>query len=135
MKLCGFEVGLDKPLFLIAGPCVIESRDLCLRIAERLVAIAQKLRIGYIFKASFDKANRTSLSSFRGPGLEKGLAVLAEVREQFGVPVCCDIHLPDQAGPAAQVLDVMQIPAFLARQTDLLTAAAKPRPACWIQLV
>ena len=118
-------IGPGAPLALIAGPCVIESRDLCLRIAERLVAITRKLHIGYIFKASFDKANRTSLSSFRGPGLEAGLAVLAQVKQQFGVPVCCDIHLPEQAVPAAEVLDILQIPAFLARQTDLVTAAAR----------
>jgi len=120
-------IGPDAPLAVIAGPCVIESRDLCLRIAERLKAIAQKLAIGYIFKASFDKANRTSISSFRGPGLQEGLAILDEIRQQLDLPVCCDIHLPEQAATAAQVLDILQIPAFLARQTDLVTAAAKTR--------
>ncbi len=112
-------------MFLIAGPCVIEGPDLCLRVAEELKAICGRLEIGFIFKASFDKANRTSLSSFRGPGLEEGLKILADVRQQMQVPVLTDIHLPEQAAPAADVLDILQIPAFLCRQTDLLTAAAR----------
>jgi len=112
-------------LRLIAGPCVIENRDLVLQIAEQVSGLCQKLGIEYIFKASFDKANRTSGKSFRGPGPEQGLAILAEVRERFGVPVLTDIHESHQAAAAAQAVDVLQIPAFLCRQTDLLEAAAK----------
>jgi len=112
-------------LFIIAGPCVIESEDLCLRVAERVKKVCQKLNLTYIFKASFDKANRTNATSFRGPGLEKGLAVLQKVKEKLGLPVLTDIHEPDQAGPASKVVDILQIPAFLARQTDLIVACAK----------
>ncbi len=111
-------------LTLIAGPCVIESKDLCFQIAEFMQKMTDKLQIGYIFKASFDKANRTSLSSFRGPGLQEGLKILQQVRREFALPVLSDIHLPQQAAPAGEVLDMIQIPAFLARQTDLLVAAA-----------
>jgi len=111
-------------LFFICGPCVIEEPALTLKIASRLAEISARLDVPLIFKASFDKANRTSLNGFRGPGLEKGLAVLAEVKKVTGLPVLSDIHLPDQADPAARVLDVLQIPAFLCRQTDLLLAAA-----------
>lgn len=110
---------------LIAGPCVIENRDLVLRTAEQVSTFCQKLGIDYTFKASFDKANRSSGKSFRGPGPEEGLAILAEVRERFGVPVLTDIHESHQALIAAQVVDVLQIPAFLCRQTDLLEAAAR----------
>lgn len=118
-------VGPGQPLLLIAGPCVIESRDHTLALAERIAAIARRLEIPLVFKASFDKANRSSLSSFRGPGLEAGLRVLAEVRDTIGLPVLSDIHEPAQAAPAAETLDVLQIPAFLCRQTDLLVAAGR----------
>jgi 2-dehydro-3-deoxyphosphooctonate aldolase (KDO 8-P synthase) len=116
--------GDGKSLLLIAGPCVIESSELCLSIAERVSAICDKLGVNYVFKASFDKANRTSSGSFRGPGLDDGLDVLATVRRKIGCPVTTDVHLPEQAGPVAQVCDLLQIPAFLARQTDLLVACA-----------
>jgi 2-dehydro-3-deoxyphosphooctonate aldolase (KDO 8-P synthase) len=109
---------------LIAGPCVIESRDLAMEIAERVKAISEKLGITYVFKASFDKANRSSGNSFRGPGVAGGLEVLAEVRRRFALPVLTDIHESHQAAPVAEVVDVLQIPAFLCRQTDLLLAAA-----------
>ena len=112
-------------LVFIAGPCVIESRAMALDLARRLVSLARRLGVAYIFKASFDKANRTSVDAFRGPGIEKGLDILAEVRATFGVPVLTDIHEPWQAKPAAEVCDVLQIPAFLARQTDLLVAAGE----------
>jgi 2-dehydro-3-deoxyphosphooctonate aldolase (KDO 8-P synthase) len=115
----------DGPLFVIAGPCVIESRELCLEIAAFMKDACASLGLPYIFKASFDKANRTSVSSFRGPGLDKGLAILAEVAKTLGIPVLTDIHEPGQAAPAAEVVDVLQIPAFLCRQTDLVLAAAR----------
>lgn len=121
----GISIGSGRPLALIAGPCVIESREHCLKIAELAAAICRRLNIPYIFKASFDKANRTSVDSFRGPGLESGLATLAEVRKKIGVPILSDIHEITQAAPAGQVLDIIQIPAFLCRQTDLLFAASK----------
>lgn len=114
-----------KPLTLIAGPCVIESRDLVLQVAEQVSGICQELGIQYVFKASFDKANRSSGKSYRGPGTDEGLKILQEVRESFGVPVLTDIHESHQAVAAAQVVDVLQIPAFLCRQTDLLEAAAQ----------
>ena len=110
---------------LIAGPCVIESEEMVLSVAGQMKEITEKLGIPYTFKASFDKANRTSLSSFRGPGLEEGLRILEKVKDTYGLPVCTDIHEPWQAPEAAQVADVLQIPAFLCRQTDLLVAAAK----------
>ena len=110
---------------LIAGPCVIESRDLALEVAERMQTITDRLGITYVFKASFDKANRSSGSTFRGPGVHEGLEVLAEVKQRFGVPVLTDIHESQQAAPVAAVVDVLQIPAFLCRQTDLLLAAAE----------
>jgi 2-dehydro-3-deoxyphosphooctonate aldolase (KDO 8-P synthase) len=119
------EVGLDSPLFVMAGPCVIEERQICLDIANRLAEIADRLDIGIIFKASFDKANRSSISSFRGPGLEKGLEILSAVREQVKLPVMTDIHEPAQAAKAAKVIDCLQVPAFLCRQTDLLCACAE----------
>ena len=120
----GVRIGGGKLVF-IAGPCVIESRAMALGIAAELSALSKKLKVGYIFKASFDKANRTSVDSFRGPGIDKGLDILAEVRSKYGVPVLTDIHEPWQAKVAAQVCDVLQIPAFLARQTDLLVAAGE----------
>lgn len=117
--------GKGLPLMWIAGPCVIESHDLTLFIADRLAEIAAQLKIPLVFKASFDKANRTSIKSFRGPGLEEGLKTLAAVKKKTGLPVTTDIHECGQAAPAAEVIDVIQIPAFLARQTDLLIAAGK----------
>ena len=114
-----------KPLTLIAGPCVIESRDLVLQVAERVSGICQELGMDYVFKASFDKANRSSGKSYRGPGTNEGLKILQEVGESFGVPVLTDIHESHQASAAAQAVDVLQIPAFLCRQTDLLEAAAQ----------
>jgi len=119
------RVGGDAPLLVIAGPCVIESEDLCLTVAECMASVCRDLGLGYVFKASFDKANRSSIESFRGPGLEKGLEVLACVRDRCGTPVLTDIHEPLQAQPAAEVVDVLQIPAFLCRQTDLLLAAGE----------
>ena len=124
MRLCGFEVGLDRPLFLIAGPCVAESRTLALDTAATLKDICTRLGVPFIFKASFDKANRSSGKSFRGPGRDAGLAILAEVRETLGVPVLTDVHTPDDVQAAAQVVDVLQTPAFLCRQTDLIEAVA-----------
>jgi 2-dehydro-3-deoxyphosphooctonate aldolase (KDO 8-P synthase) len=120
-----FRVGAGCPLFLIAGPCVIESEAHARMIAERLIEITAAAKVSFIFKASFDKANRTSLSSFRGPGLVEGLPILGRIKQQLGVPVLTDIHEPAQAAPAAEVCDVLQIPAFLSRQTDLLLAAAR----------
>jgi 2-dehydro-3-deoxyphosphooctonate aldolase (KDO 8-P synthase) len=120
-----YRVGAGQPLLVIAGPCVIESRELTLAIAGRLREIASRLPIQLVFKASFDKANRTSLDSYRGAGLSEGLAILREVRDTVGLPVTTDIHESQQAAPAAEVCDLLQIPAFLARQTDLLVAAAK----------
>jgi len=124
-KIGDVKVGLDEPLFVMAGPCVIESSQLCLDIASRLVEIGDSVGTGIIFKASFDKANRSSISSFRGPGLQKGLETLAAVREKTGLPVMTDIHEPSQAKIAAEVVDCLQIPAFLCRQTDLLCACAE----------
>ena len=118
-----FRVGPGEPLALLAGPCVIESRDHCMRMADAIAAVADRLSLPYIFKASFDKANRTSLDSYRGPGIEEGLATLAAVRERAGVAVMTDIHTPDQAAQAGVVVDLLQTPAFLCRQTDLLAAA------------
>lgn len=119
-----FRVGAGHPLLLIAGPCVLESAAIAREIAAGLKEITDRLNIPFVFKASFDKANRTSLDSFRGPGLKDGLAMLGEIREEFGVPVISDIHETAQVAPAAEVLDILQIPAFLCRQTDLLVAAA-----------
>ncbi len=118
-------VGPGHPLLLIAGPCVIESETHTLRMAEQIGAIARRLGLPYVFKASFDKANRSSGQSFRGPGLEAGLAILSRVRRDVGVPVLSDIHEPAQAAPAGAVLDVLQVPAFLCRQTDLLVACGR----------
>ncbi|QTH19559.1 3-deoxy-8-phosphooctulonate synthase [Rhizorhabdus wittichii] len=122
MEILGHEVGLDEPLFVIAGPCVIESEALVLSVAERLRAIADRLGLFAIFKSSFDKANRSSGASFRGPGLDEGLRILEKVRAETGLPVLTDVHDVDQVRAAAQVVDVLQTPAFLARQTDLIEA-------------
>jgi 2-dehydro-3-deoxyphosphooctonate aldolase (KDO 8-P synthase) len=124
MKLCGFEVGLDRPLFLIAGPCVIESRQLAFDTAGALQELCAKLAIPFIYKSSFDKANRSSGKSFRGPGMETGLEILADVRRQLAVPVLTDIHTEDEVAPVAAVVDVLQTPAFLCRQTDFIQACA-----------
>jgi len=118
-------VGLDTPLFFMAGPCVIESEDGCLRIAERLVQVSERTGAGIIFKASFDKANRSSISSYRGPGPAKGMEILAKVRAASGLPVMTDVHEPAQAAEVAETADCLQIPAFLCRQTDLLCACAE----------
>jgi 2-dehydro-3-deoxyphosphooctonate aldolase (KDO 8-P synthase) len=112
-------------LVLIAGPCVIENEDLVMKIASQLRAIGERLGIGIVFKASFDKANRTSVNSFRGPGLAEGLRILAEVKKRFSLPLLTDVHLPEQADAVAQTVDILQVPAFLVRQTDLLEACAK----------
>ena len=129
MNLCGFEVGLDKPFFLIAGPCVVESEQLQVDTAGTLKEITQSLGIPFIFKSSFDKANRTSVNSFRGPGMEEGLRVLAEVKRQLNVPLLTDVHEYTPMDEVASVVDVLQTPAFLVRQTDFITkvcAAGKP---------
>jgi 2-dehydro-3-deoxyphosphooctonate aldolase (KDO 8-P synthase) len=125
MKLCGFDVGLDQPLFLIAGPCVIESMQLQLDVAGTLKEITGRLGINFIFKSSFDKANRSSDKSFRGPGLEEGLKVLAAVKSQIGVPVLTDVHEYTPMDEVASVVDVLQTPAFLCRQTDFIQNVAR----------
>lgn len=124
MKLNDFEIGKDK-LTILAGPCVIESMDILDETARGLKDITEKLGINFVFKSSFDKANRSSLNSFRGPGIEKGLEMLSEIKSKYNVPIVTDIHTPEQAQIVAQVADIIQIPAFLCRQTDLLVAAAK----------
>jgi 2-dehydro-3-deoxyphosphooctonate aldolase (KDO 8-P synthase) len=124
MKLCGFEAGLDRPLFLIAGPCAIESRQLAIDTAGELKAITMALGVPFIYKSSFDKANRSSGKSFRGPGIDEGLRILDEVRRQIGVPVLTDVHDIEQIEPVASVVDVLQTPAFLCRQTDFIRAVA-----------
>jgi 2-dehydro-3-deoxyphosphooctonate aldolase (KDO 8-P synthase) len=124
-KIGNVDIGLDAPLFVMAGPCVIESKDICLDIADKLVKIAASSGVGMIFKASFDKANRSSLHSFRGPGLEKGLEILAAVRRETNLPVMTDVHEPAQAGIVSEVVDCLQVPAFLCRQTDLLCACGR----------
>lgn len=125
MKLCGFEIGARQPFFLIAGPCVIESRQMVLDIAGKMKETCDELGIRYIFKASFDKANRTSGKSYRGPGMDEGLKILDEVRAQIGVPVLTDVHTPEQVKAVADVVDVLQTPAFLCRQTDFIVACAQ----------
>jgi 2-dehydro-3-deoxyphosphooctonate aldolase (KDO 8-P synthase) len=125
MKVCGFEAGLDHPLFLIAGPCVVESRDLVEEIAGRLKEIVTPLGIPLIFKASYDKANRSSGKSFRGPGMDKGLEILAGVRSTFGLPVLTDVHEAADVEQVAAAVDVLQTPAFLCRQTDFIQAVAR----------
>ncbi len=130
MKLVGYEVGLDQPFFLIAGPCAIESRELAIDTAGQLKELTAALGIPFIYKSSFDKANRSSGKSFRGPGIDEGLRILAGVREQLGVPVLTDVHEIDQVRPVADVVDVLQTPAFLCRQTDFINAvAASGKPA------
>lgn len=124
MQLCGKPIGLDQPFFLIAGPCVIESEEMAMRTSEAIKAITDKLGIHFIYKSSFDKANRTSGKSFRGPGLEEGLEILAKVRREVGVPVLTDVHEKEQVSAVAAVVDVMQTPAFLARQTDFISTVA-----------
>jgi 2-dehydro-3-deoxyphosphooctonate aldolase (KDO 8-P synthase) len=129
MDLCGFKAGLDQPMFLIAGPCVVESRDLALDTAGALKEICAGLGVPFIYKSSYDKANRTSLKSFRGLGMDKGLEILGDVRKRVGVPVLTDVHEMDDIGAVAKVVDVLQTPAFLCRQTDFICAvAAAGRP-------
>lgn len=125
MKLCGFDIGLDQPFFLIAGPCVIESEQLQMDVAGQLKEMTAALGIPFIFKSSFDKANRSSGNTFRGPGREKGLQILAKVRRELGVPVLTDVHTEDDITEAAKVVDVLQTPAFLCRQTDFIRAVAQ----------
>ncbi len=124
IKLKNFEIGGDK-LTILAGPCAIESMEILDETAKGLKEITNRLGINFVFKSSFDKANRSSINSFRGPGMEKGLEMLSEIKSKYDLPVVTDIHTPDQAEPVAQVADIIQIPAFLCRQTDLLVAAAK----------
>jgi 2-dehydro-3-deoxyphosphooctonate aldolase (KDO 8-P synthase) len=124
VKLCGYDVGLDRPLFLIAGPCVVESRQLQMDVAGELKGICADLGIPFIFKSSYDKANRSSATSFRGPGMDEGLRILADVRKHVAVPVLTDVHAEDEIAAAAAVVDVLQTPAFLCRQTDFIQAVA-----------
>ena len=124
MKLCGYDVGLDKPLFLIAGPCVVESRQLAMDVAGTLKSICEEVGVPFIFKASYDKANRSSIKSFRGLGMDKGLEILGDVRRQIGVPVLTDVHDIGDISAVASVVDVLQTPAFLCRQTDFICAVA-----------
>ncbi|MCR5864256.1 MAG: 3-deoxy-8-phosphooctulonate synthase [Aquincola tertiaricarbonis] len=125
MKLCGFDIGLDKPFFLIAGPCVIESEQLQMDVAGRLKEMTTALGIPFIFKSSFDKANRSSGSTFRGPGMDKGLEILAKVKRELNVPVLTDVHNEEDVPAVAAVVDVLQTPAFLCRQTDFIRAVAQ----------
>ncbi len=125
MNLCGFEVGLDRPLFLIAGPCVVESEQLQIDVAGELKEIAGALGVPFIFKSSYDKANRSSGTSFRGPGIDKGLDILAKVKRALAVPVLTDVHREEEIAAAAEVVDVLQTPAFLCRQTDFIRAVAQ----------
>jgi 2-dehydro-3-deoxyphosphooctonate aldolase (KDO 8-P synthase) len=125
MKLCGFDVGLDKPFFLIAGPCVVETEQLQLDVAGQLKEMTAALGIPFIFKSSYDKANRSSGTSFRGPGMERGLEILAKVRREIGVPVLTDVHSTEEIEHVASVVDVLQTPAFLCRQTDFIRAVAQ----------
>ena len=125
VKVGGFEIGAGKPLAVIAGPCVIEGRDPALRHAEFLKNVADRIGLSFIYKSSYDKANRTSLSAYRGPGLEKGLEILREVKEKVGVPILTDVHDQEQIAAVKQVADILQIPAFLCRQTDFVVAVAR----------
>ena len=124
MELCGFPIGLDRPLFLIAGPCVLESRQLAMDTAGKLKEMTSDLGIPFIFKSSYDKANRSSGKSYRGLGMDKGLEILSEVRKQIGVPVLTDVHAEDEIAAVAAAVDVLQTPAFLCRQTDFIYAVA-----------
>ena len=124
IKLRDFEIGGDK-LTILAGPCAIESKEILDETAKGLKEITKELDINFVFKSSFDKANRSSITSFRGPGMEKGLVMLQEIKDKYDLPIVTDIHTPDQAAPVAEVADILQIPAFLCRQTDLLASAAK----------
>ena len=125
MKLCGFEVGLDQPFFLIAGPCVVESEQLQMDVAGQLKEITAALGIHFIFKSSYDKANRSSGTTFRGPGMERGLEILAKVRRELKVPILTDVHSEAEVAAVAAVVDVLQTPAFLSRQTDFIRAVAQ----------
>jgi 2-dehydro-3-deoxyphosphooctonate aldolase (KDO 8-P synthase) len=125
MKLCGFEVGLDKPFFLIAGPCVVESEQLQMDVAGQLKEMTGALGIPFVFKSSYDKANRSSGKSFRGPGMEKGLEILAKVKKTLGVPILTDVHTEEEVPAVAKIVDVLQTPAFLCRQTDFIHAVAR----------
>ena len=125
MKLCGFEVGLHQPLFLIAGPCVIESREFAIETAGQLKEMAERIGVPFIYKSSYDKANRSSTKTFRGFGMEEGLRILDEVKSQIGVPVLTDVHTAEQVPHVAAVVDVLQTPAFLCRQTDFIVACAQ----------
>jgi 2-dehydro-3-deoxyphosphooctonate aldolase (KDO 8-P synthase) len=125
MKIAGHEIGPDRPLFLIAGPCVVESEELCFEVATTMKALCDRLGIPYVFKASFDKANRTSASSFRGPGMEEGLRVLQKVRATLGVPVLTDVHEDTPIEEVAEVVDILQTPAFLVRQTNFIQRVAR----------
>ena len=125
MKLCGFEAGLDRPFFLIAGPCVVESEQLQMDVAGKLKEVTAELGIAFIFKSSYDKANRSSGKSFRGPGVEKGLEILAKVKKELDVPVLTDVHTEEEVPMVAGVVDVLQTPAFLCRQTDFIHAVAR----------
>jgi 2-dehydro-3-deoxyphosphooctonate aldolase (KDO 8-P synthase) len=129
VRIGKLTLGAGQPLMLIAGPCVIESERHALKMAERLSTVAHELRVPYIFKASYDKANRTSLDSYRGPGLARGLEILGRIKKEFGIPVLTDVHEVGQVQPAAEICDILQIPAFLSRQTDLLVAAGRSRAA------
>ncbi len=124
ISVAGIEIANDKPMVLFGGMNVLESRDLAMKIAEHYVEVTQRLKIPYVFKASFDKANRSSLTSFRGPGLDEGLKIMQEIKETFQVPLITDVHEPYQAAPTAEVCDIIQLPAFLSRQTDLVSAMA-----------
>ncbi|MGD9721684.1 MAG: 3-deoxy-8-phosphooctulonate synthase [Pirellulales bacterium] len=128
-----YQCGVGQPLLIIAGPCVIENEELTLRIADELRTLAERLPISLVFKASFDKANRTSLDAYRGPGLDEGLAILARVKAKTGLPLTTDVHESFQAAPVGEVCDLLQIPAFLARQTDLLVAAAQTGKAVHVK--
>ena len=125
MKLCGFDVGLERPFFLISGPCVVESEQLQMDVAGKLKEVTAELGIAFIFKSSYDKANRSSGKSFRGPGMEKGLEILAKVKKELGVPVLTDVHTEEEVPMVAGVVDVLQTPAFLCRQTDFIHAVAR----------
>lgn len=125
IRLGNIEIGNQKPFVLFGGMNVLESRDLAMQVCEEYVRVTQKLNIPYVFKASFDKANRSSVTSYRGPGLDEGLKIFQEIKQTFGVPVITDVHEPWQAAPVAEVADIIQLPAFLSRQTDLVVAMAK----------